>query len=245
MARWVCFDHNYDGKAPSLWLSAEESHHLGKVLRARVGDRVKLLNGRGLIADCTVKTLRPDTLELAVEGLLEKQPPSPRVDLVLGLAKPKALESILRQATEMSVASIQFLECDHAAYSLEASSQKWERFQDIIIEACKQSLNPFIPILYKIVPFKAYVAQCSPDPRVLKLVASLEPSARPLSQYTVPKPESLLCFVGPEGDFSAREYAKLSGLGALDQSLGGSILRVETAVVAMLAQVELFKQQWV
>ncbi len=245
MARWVCFDHNYEGKASSLWLSPEESHHLGKVLRARVGDSVKLLNGRGLIADCRVKTLSRDTLELAVEGLVEKKPVSPRVDLVLGLAKPKALESILRQATEMSVASIQVLECDHAAYSLEASAQKWERFQDIIIEACKQSLNPFPPILHAIMPFEAYLAKCPSDPRVLKLVASLEPSARPLSQYILPKPERLLCFVGPEGDFSAREYAQLAALGALGQSLGGSILRVETAVVAMLAQVELFKQQWV
>lgn len=243
MARWVCFEHNYDGKAQSLWLSAEESHHLGKVLRARMGDKVQLLNGRGLIADCQVKTVMRDALELAVENLLEKPPTKPRVDLALGLVKPKSLEQILRQATEMGVATIQLLDCDHAAYRMDAKNQKWDRFEALLVEACKQSLNPFLPELKPILSFDAYLTSCV-DSAALKLVASLEPSAKALSQYTLCPTQRITCFVGPEGDFSSREYAQLSALGALSQSLGGSILRVETAVVAMLAQVEMLKQQW-
>lgn len=243
MGRWVCFDKNYEGTANSLWLSPEESHHLGKVLRARLGDPVKLLNGRGLLADGTVKTMTRDRVELRVEALCHKERARPRVDLALGLVKPKALDTIVRQATEMGVASIQLLECDHAAYSPDFKPQKWERFEALLIEACKQSLHPFLPQLHALQPFESYVSSCALDPCAVKLLASLEPSAKPLRPDSLAKTDRLVCFVGPEGDFSPREYAQLSAIGAMGLSLGSTILRVETAVVAMLGQVELLRQQ--
>lgn len=238
MGRWISFKQDYESQDKCVTLGPEESHHLARVLRARVGDAVKLLNGRGLIGTCTVERIDPKgSIELTVLSSESKAPPSPAIELALGLPKLKALEQILRQATELGVAVISLVNCEHGAYTLEAKAHKWERLEAIVVEACKQSLNPFLPKLYPPVAFETYLEKLPHHPPALKLVASLEKEAVPLKTAALGAPEGRICFVGPEGDFSAKEYASLKRLGALSLSLGPTILRVETAVVAMLAQV--------
>jgi 16S rRNA (uracil1498-N3)-methyltransferase len=51
-------------------------------------------------------------------------------------------------------------------------------------------------------------------------------------------PKSLGLVVGPEGDFSALEYAAFQQAGARSLTLGPLILRVETAATALLAVVQ-------
>lgn len=253
MGRWVSFkqdykgqehcDHPdrqdpYEGQEQRFILGPEESHHLASVLRARAGDPVKLLNGRGLIGTCTIKRIDPKgRVELTVLTSESKTQPKPAIELAVGLPKLKALEQILRQATELGVTAIRLLDCDHAAHSLEASAPKWKRLEAILIEACKQSLNPFLPKLYPPVAFEAYLETLRNNPPALKLVASLEKEAVSLKTAVLGPLEEIVCFVGPEGDFSAKEYLSLKDLGVLSLSLGPTILRVETAVVTMLAQV--------
>lgn len=241
MGRWVSFKQDYESQDKHVRLGPEESHHLARVLRARVGDAVTLLNGRGLVGTSTVERIDPKgSVELTVLEVATKTPPKPPIELALGLPKPKALEQILRQATELGVTAIRLLDCEHRAYALEARGAKWERLEAIVVEACKQSLNPFLPQLHVPVAFQDYLATLRPTGARLTLVASLEEDSKSLKSLKACKLEaasSITCFVGPEGDFSATEYASLKDVGALSLSLGPTILRVETAVAAVLAQV--------
>lgn len=236
MGRYVAFSADYESHDTYVTLDPEESYHLAKVLRVRPGDSVQLLNGRGLIGQGVVRDIDARKVGLTIQRYDLREQPRPNLELALGLPKPKALEQILKQATELGVSSIHLLHCEHTAYILEPKEHKWERLEVILMEACKQSLNPFLPKLYPPVPFKAYLEELKHKTHTLMLVASLEAEAAPLKAHDVGQAESIRCFVGPEGDFSAREYASLKDLGALSLCLGTNILRVETAVVTLLAQ---------
>ena len=75
-----------------------------------------------------------------------------------------------------------------------------------------------------------------------KLVAHPE-GATPLAQVRLPAEGPVLLAVGPEGGFLDREVERLEQAGFQPVSMGERTLRVETACVALMAQVDLLRRQ--
>ena len=76
----------------------------------------------------------------------------------------------------------------------------------------------------------------------LKLIASLQPGARPLRSVLASyrafhgrAPANVLWLVGPEGDFTPAEMSRSSAAGFEPISLGPLVLRCETAAVYALS----------
>jgi 16S rRNA (uracil1498-N3)-methyltransferase len=76
----------------------------------------------------------------------------------------------------------------------------------------------------------------------LKLIASLQPGARPLKSvlaaYAAVKgraPRKVLWLVGPEGDFTPAEMNRSKSAGFEPISLGPLVLRCETAAIYALS----------
>jgi 16S rRNA (uracil1498-N3)-methyltransferase len=93
-------------------------------------------------------------------------------------------------------------------------------------EACKQSGNPWLPIIDEVTPLavlgrlNAGVKWCLGDP-----------SGAPLAAFTPNEPVGWL--IGPEGGFTAAEEEWMrQALGATGVWFGPHILRFETAAVA-------------
>ncbi|HCJ11636.1 MAG: hypothetical protein A2Y14_05525 [Verrucomicrobia bacterium GWF2_51_19] len=213
-------------------LSREESHHLVRVLRARVGDAVNVLNGEGAVGvgrliDASIPAI------IRIEERKQYTRPEPQITLGICIPKGKTFDSLLKKITEIGLFDVCPLLSERTEVKLDAetSAKKAEHWEQTCIEACKQSSNPFLPKIQKPSTLQSFLEACDAD---LKIVASLEPASQPLLATLRPS-KRVAMLVGPEGDFSPAEYSQIRTCGFLATSLGRNVLRVETAVVYALS----------
>lgn len=217
-------------------LPADEGHHCRDVLRHRAGDTITVFDGRGTEARCEITGLDGDRVTYRV--LVRHQTAPLRCRVVLAQAVPKRnMDLIVQKATELGVSEIFPLISDRTV--VEAAG-KLPRWRTIALEACKQSGNNWLPVVHPPQPAAAFFQNL---PAVgLRLIASLQPDARPLKtilgEVTGERPglpDSVLVIVGPEGDFTPAELTLAKAADCRPLSLGPLVLRSETAAMYALS----------
>ncbi|TAF51114.1 MAG: 16S rRNA (uracil(1498)-N(3))-methyltransferase [Sphingobacteriia bacterium] len=214
-------------------LSEASAKHAVQVLRLRKGDQMMLTNGQGSKALAELVSADKKSAVVALHPAASIPLPAVQISLALAPVKhPARLEWLLEKATEMGVSRIVFLHTDHT----EKSSQKKERWEQILVSAMLQSQQVFKPELVLQVPFEQAIRAEGP---VQKYLAHCAGPVKPLveilmSQPKLEKGEHQL-FIGPEGDFSAKEIAWAQAKGVYEIGLGPTRLRTETAALVGLA----------
>lgn len=217
-------------------LNPEETHHLIKVLRAKLGDPVTIFNNRKQGA--TAVLINTDSKHAVLKIINRFKIPNPSCSIVLAQAMPKGkgMEQIIQKATEIGVSKIIPLKTSRTELKLEGERQekRIERWQATAIESCKQSGNFIIPEISDVQSlddfFKIEKLGIENEGSSLKLIASLESHAKSLKTQKPQNPLSITWLIGPEGDFTPEEYAKAAEVGFIPISLSKNVLRVETAV---------------
>lgn len=225
--------------AQPLTVQGDEAHHALRVMRLRVGDECEAFDGRGRAARVRVTYAAGGRMQL--ETLAELPPLPPVADITLGIAMPKGalMELIVQKAVEMGVGRIVPLITERTIVRLnekeaQAKAEKWRR---TALEACKQCGVSTLPVVEAPQPYAAWLAR--QDVPGLRLQCAIVPHARPLREALesgrAAGQGSVALLIGPEGDFSPAEYAAGEAAGYAPVSLGGIILRVETAVFFAVA----------
>jgi 16S rRNA (uracil1498-N3)-methyltransferase len=224
-----------DFVAPDRVVLRDRRHvHVRDVHRAAVGDvlRVGLVGGR--LGAGTVVALDREVLELEV-ALHDDPPPALDVTLVMALPRPHSLRKVLQQATAMGVKRFVLFACARVEPSFfTASAARPDAIAEELRLGLEQARDTIVPEV-EVHPgrFHRFLADRWPAvARGTVLVAHPEPGAPPCPR-AVAGPVTLV--VGPEGGFVPAEVERLRDLGTLVE-LGPRILRVETAVVALLAR---------
>ncbi len=239
---------SYHEQAPQsvgeqITLNPEESNHLVAANRARVGDPVSLFNGLG----CECKTRLIDANKrravLEVEEISNIPPPSYRIALAQALPKGKLMESIIRKAAEIGAQQLFPITTKRCEVKVEAKKQdsKNAKWTGAALEGAKQSGNPHLVEIESISDFERFIEQSQSFE--LKLVASLQKEAKPLQEHLADyvekkagkRPQSAICLVGPEGDFTPEEYQLAAESGFLHTTLGPHVMRTETAATHALS----------
>lgn len=204
-------------------LTAGEEEHLFRVLRARPGDRVGVMDGRGGVSDAVVQEDR------SVVIVSRRQAEAPQIRLHLWCAAPRKakLDEMLKQAAETGASSIRPVICERSVAKPEGSG----RWLSLLQEACKQSGNPFLPELLPPLPFREALETARRKGFTLCYGALEQEPERPLPRESC----DVVWLVGPEGGFSREEVHQLAAAGAYPVHLGPWILRLETAAVCGLA----------
>jgi 16S rRNA (uracil1498-N3)-methyltransferase len=218
-----------------LQLSADESHHLVVVNRARAGDSVVAFDGQGREWVCELQEADKRKALLKVR-LVQPIRPLP-YHITLGQALPKggAMDAIVRKATELGVAQIVPLESERTQVHLEQdrSDRKLEKWEAAALEACKQCGNAWLPTISPVQAAAAFME--SARDYDLKLIASLHPGAKSLKDVlpSTPSrpPHRVLWLIGPEGDFTPAEMSIARSCGFEPVTLGPLVLRCETAAI--------------
>jgi 16S rRNA (uracil1498-N3)-methyltransferase len=225
-----------------ITLSADESHHLIAVNRARVGDTVVAFDGRGSEWICALASDRKNAALLKVR-FKQRIKPLP-YEITLGQALPKGagMDAIVRKATEIGAARIVPLESDRTQVHLDGdrSDRKIEKWQTAALEAAKQCGNAFVPDILPVQSAGTFIESArSYD---LKLIASLQPGAKSLKHVLAAfqaaqqrPPKKVLWLIGPEGDFTPAEMSLAQSAGFEPITLGPLVLRCETAAVYALS----------
>ncbi len=217
-------------------LDAAETRHVVRVLRLRPGDPIRLVDGRGGCAAAEVAEITPDRREPAVTcRVLQRATWAlPACQLRLLVAPPRAhlFGPLIQDAVALGVARISPIVCEHSVSRPDPTGGGPDHWRAEALAALKQSGNPFLPQVDAPQAF-ADALTSTPAPGLFGDVAqSMAPAATFFS--TLADPATLALWIGPEGGFSAAERAGLLARGFTPVRLGTWILRVETAVAALL-----------
>ena len=217
-----------DGRAT---LTGDEARHLARVLRAKVGDEIRVFDGGGREWPARVATIDRDAVALTVGEPLPPQP-GPARPLTIAVALPKGDRQkwLVEKLTELGAKALVPLVTARGVAEATASAQA--RLARGVIEACKQcGRNTLLEIAapQTIATLLADVAAG------LAIVA--DPHAPSLDATAVRAAgRDIVGLVGPEGGFTGAEIAAAERAGAIRAGLGPHILRIETAAIALAAR---------
>lgn len=221
----------------SVLLDEDESFHAVKVLRLKPGEKVFLLNGKGLVADCLVSDFEKKYLLFRIVSIREFNPPDFRSVLaVCPVKKREKTEWLVEKATETGISEIAFFKSEHS----ERTSLNYERLQKITVSAIKQSMNPFLPVLKPIESFQKLLEnyQNLED----KYIAHCETSKKELLLDCLKNHSDKIALIGPEGGFSENEVRLAGKYGYRPVSLGKNRLRSETAAIYAASFITAFNE---
>ena len=217
-------------------LKERQARHVIKVLRAKVGDRIKtgLVNGKtgdGLI--CAVSDFR---VELEVE-LTDPAPEALPITLLLALPRPKVFKRVLSAAVTMGVKKIFIFNTWRVDKSYwQTPLLRDDKLNEICLLALEQAVDTKLPEITLKPLFRPFVEDEVPNlARRHENTWLLHPHSGPAAGIKYAPLNSALIAIGPEGGFISFEMEMLIKAGLKQFSLGSRILRVEQAVPAALA----------
>lgn len=238
MRRFYAHPRQFHQKVVTL--DPEETFHLARVLRLRVGDRVEVCDGQGgnFVAQVTSLEPRGATLRLLKKMDFWGESPLPLV-LGIGLAKGEALDEAIRQATEMGVSRIfPFISERSERLPPERVARRQDRWQRLARESIKSCQRSLLPQIDPACDF----SKALEGPEQVKLIFWEEERGGGLKSFLqLPRPRDVRILIGPEGGFSPQEAALAREAGFHVVSLGPRRLKVATAA---LAGITLMQYAW-
>ena len=209
--------------------------HLRDVHRAQLGDKLTVGHTDGRIGKAELTALEADHARLTWESLSELPPPALPVHLVLALPRPRMLARTLEHVTALGVKRITLLHTKRVEKSYWQSPElRPDKIHQHLVLGLEQARDTMMPSVTQVKGFRAFLSDHLPTLLAERrgLVAHpgmANPCPRGISDDTV-------LFIGPEGGFIDWEVEQLLDAGCQGMHLGPRILRVETAVTALLSR---------
>lgn len=228
-----------------LVLADRRGRHVRQVLRAAPGDRLRVGMVCGGIGVGEVLAIGGDQVELAVT-LAEPPPAPPGVDLVLAMPRPKVLPRVIEAAAALGVGHIDLVNAWRVDKSyLDSRRIDLDGLAHHARLGCEQGGSTWVPELTLhrlLMPFVREVLPGRLAAVEIALVAHPR-AAQPVEAAVPPGSRSrVLLAVGPEGGWIEREVHTFTELGFGAVTCMDRVLRVETSVAALLAQIALLRR---
>ncbi len=221
--------------ADRVRLSGRRLKHLHEVHRAEAGDRMRVGCIGGLMGEGQLITLDATHAELTV-SLTQAPPAKLPLTLILALPRPKMLKRTLQTIASMGVPRLVLVN----SYRVEKSFWQTpflqpEEIREQLILGLEQARDTVLPEVSIEKRFKPFVEDRLPALAAGTLGLTGHPGDHPACPRAVEQPVTLA--IGPEGGWIPYEVELLREAAGLQPvQLGERILRVETAVPALLAR---------
>lgn len=208
-------------------LDGAEGRHAAVVRRVRVGERIDVGDGAGLVLECVVEQVEGERVSCAVLERREVQPPQPQLYVVQALAKGGRDEDAVEAMTEVGVDVF-------VPWEASRSIARWkrDRWSAVAREAAKQSRRAWVP---EVSPPAEANTVCDLLVGMSLAVVLHEAAEVPLVEVPMPAQGDVAVIVGPEGGITGEELAMFDSAGAKAYRLGPNVLRTSTAGVAAAA----------
>lgn len=215
-------------------LTGRRLRHVLEVHRAAPGTELTVGLLGGAMGRGRVEDLSGEALDMTV-SLDQPPPPKAPVTLVLALPRPKVLNRVLAGATSMGVARIYLAN----AWKVEKGYWKSPRMseENLLLQrilGLEQAKDTRLPELHLRRFLKPFAEEELPSLVRGTTAILAHPGAPEPCPRAVGGP--LLLVVGPEGGFIPAEVELLARAGCRPVDLGPRILRVETALAALLGR---------
>jgi len=219
-------------------LSLEESRHLRDVLRLREGDEVSVFDGDGKEFNCAIEKVGrgKEPARLTVTREINSPAPESNLDLTLAIAllKGEKFDLVIQKAAELGVHKIVPLQTLRTDVKIKPGDidKKLERWRRVALEAVKQCGRARIPEITAPMEFLEFINGI----KSATLFFS-EREGKSLSELEIPVSDTdkITAVVGPEGGWHDVEIMLAENARARIITLGGRILRAETAGIVVTA----------
>ena len=228
-----------------LVITGGDAHHLGRVMRAKAGDRILVADDEGKVGEYELTGFTESSVSMKLVQQVEERTESP-VEIVLAQCLPKGdkLDLIVQKATELGVNVIVPLASDNCVvrYDCKKAKAKQEKWQKIADEAGKQCGRSRLPEVQQVQPFHQWLREAADGKRDDTAVCmcyenELQQGMKAFLQGQKAA-KRFVAIIGPEGGFSLAEAALAKELGIASVSLGTRILRAETAAISAAAVIQ-------
>jgi 16S rRNA (uracil1498-N3)-methyltransferase len=225
------------GKLPDggeLLVDGAEGRHAVDVLRLTPGERVRVGDGRGVVAEGEVVAAGADGLRVRVLARHEVPAPVPELWLVQSLPKGDRGPLAVELATELGVDRIVPWAASRCVtrWREDRAAKGVARWRSVARAAAKQSRRPRVPEVTELASTREVCGLLGDADLALVLH---EQARRPLAGLEVPDAGTVVVVVGPEGGLTDGEVVAFRAAGAHSVRLGPEVLRTSTAGAAALA----------
>lgn len=215
-------------------LGEEESVHASRVLRLKPGDRIEVFDGRGRLAQAEIQTCGKEVATKIIQVNQWVENPHLYSIAIAPTKHMDRLEYFLEKATEIGVKNIYIIQTERT----ERAKVNRERLQKILLAATKQSGQLYVPELSQPISLKDLLK--STNDEEIRLIAHCnEVFPKEDMHMYFKKGKKMLILIGPEGDFTEKEITLSLESGCKSVNLAYSRLRVETAGITALVQLNL------
>jgi 16S rRNA (uracil1498-N3)-methyltransferase len=207
-----------------------EAHHLTRVLRVEPGQKYEISDNHDVYL-AEIESARKDLVRFAIIEKISSPESSVHITAAASLIKFDRFEWMIEKATELGVEAIVPFVAERTEKGLDlAAAKRLDRWCRIARESSEQSRRVRIPQISAPVSFPEALALQAE----LRLALEEQPGAQPIVAVCK-RSRSIALLAGPEGGWTDRERAIFTESGWTPVSLGPTILRSETAVIAAIS----------
>ena len=221
----------------------ERAVHIRTILRCQVGDSLEIGLVNGPTGIGTITSLDSRSVTFSCNEWQPIPTISAETDIICALPRPQTFKKVLSTCATMGVRRIDFIRANRVEKSFfQSPVLEPENLERHLIEGLSQGKRTRLPEVQIHDRFKVFFEDTLPGrkEKAVRLVAHPE-TIRTLRSPDIDTAERIKLAIGPEGGWVPFEIELMQTSGFQKVNLSGSILRVETAVTAALAQLELVR----
>jgi len=208
----------------------DEARHAIKALRAKIGDKFLLIDGKGNYADVEILEILKRTCLVEVADINSDVANKPSLTMIVCPTKQtERFEWFLEKAVEIGVDRVIPVWCKRS----ERKVEKFDRWNKVLVSAMKQSMRTWLPVLESACTLEEALELVGETEKlcIAHCMSPLDGVKNHLLKE-LSKNESACVAIGPEGDFTDDEVRLMIEKGGVEISLGDSRLRTETAALS-------------
>jgi len=227
-------------KENSILITDKDNYvHIAKSLRARVGEKILLIDENQIQYETIITNITSNLIEAKIEKKYKSQRDL-KFDLFLAQSplRSDAQNIIIEKATELGVKGVYPVITDNCALNKQVIKKKIPKWQRIMYEASKQCERAVIPKTFDEMTLSDLIENNQFDKVIAFCERKTKKSLREfINCNPIKKGDKILIIIGPEGGFSEREFKYFEERKIPMITLGDLILKAETAAVVALGNI--------
>lgn len=212
----------------NVLLNEEEAHHCLQVLRAKDGEIIEIVNGKGDLWEAQLHIVSKKNHYIQIlEQKISNELNTAKCSMAVALTKNvDRIEWLVEKATEIGLVNFYPI----ITHRTERKQLRLDRLEKIALAAMKQSQRLWRPKIFEPLPFEKFINLPLETNRYFGHCEDHLPKNSLSEVYK--KDSQALMMIGPEGDFTEEEIKMALEKDFQAVSIGDTRLRVETAAIA-------------
>ncbi len=212
----------------TIIIDKDEFHHLKKVLRFKVNDKIDVIDGKGNLYLCEIRKINNDSARLKILNHEYKELYPVKIIIAPSIIKTKAMNIMIEKLSEIGIDEIRPIIYDRTDVKYKKGLiDKWKK---LTLQSLKTNRRLWPTKIYEPVKLKSLLEEFSHKKELSKVILDIDAPQR-VSINSITKP--VIVLIGPPGDFTEDEKKVIYNSNYKGFTINECILKVETAAISI------------